>query len=216
MKFDHFLHALLPKDAKFFNYFENDVQNLLHTAKVLKDLMSPSMTKEERAQKIKLIEELEHKGDEITHHIYSELGGTFITPFDREDIHALASKLDDILDYIQGAATRIVLYRVETITPELEQLAAMIYDAVSELAKAIPHLRDLRNVEKIRENLVRINSIENAADDLFERAIANLFETCKDPIVLIKTKELLVSLETATDQCEDASNVVETIIMKNA
>lgn len=216
MKFDHFLHALLPKDDKFFNYFENDVQNLLHTAKVFKDLMSPSMTKEERAQKIKLIEELEHKGDEITHHIYSELGRTFITPFDREDIHALASKLDDILDYIQGAATRIVLYRVETITPELEQLAAMIYDAVSELAKAIPHLRDLRNVEKIRENLVRINSIENAADDLFERAIANLFETCKDPIALIKTKELLVSLETATDQCEDASNVVETIIMKNA
>ena len=216
MKFGHFLHALLPKDTKFFNYFENDVQNLLHTAKVLKDLMSPSMTKEERAQKIKLIEELEHKGDEITHHIYSELGGTFITPFDREDIHALALKLDDILDYIQGAATRIVLYRVETITPELEQLAAMIYDAVSELAKAIPYLRDLRNVEKIRENLVRINSIENAADDLFERAIANLFETCKDPIALIKTKELLVSLETATDQCEDASNVVETIIMKNA
>ncbi len=216
MKFDQFLHALLPKDDKFFNYFENDVQNLLHTAKVFKDLMLPSMTKEERAQKIKLIEELEHKGDEITHHIYSELGGTFITPFDREDIHALASKLDDILDYIQGAATRIVLYRVETITPELEQLAAMIYDAVSELSKAIPHLRDLRNVEKIRENLVRINSIENAADDLFERAIANLFETCKDPILLIKTKELLVSLETATDQCEDASNVIETIIMKNA
>lgn len=216
MKFDGVLHFLLPKDDKFFTYFEKDVQNLLHAAKVFRDLMSASISKEERAQKIRAIEELEHKGDEITHLIYSELGGTFITPFDREDIHMLASKLDDILDYIQGAATRIVLYRVEVITHEQERLATMIYDAVNELSKAIPLLRDFRHVEKIKENLVRINSIENEADDLFERAIASLFDTCKDPIQLIKTKELLVSLETATDQCEDASNVIESIIVKNA
>ncbi len=215
MKFDKFLHALLPREDKFFTYFENDVQNLLNSAKVFKDLMSPSITIEERKQKIKAIEELEHKGDEITHQIYSELGGTFITPFDREDIHGLASKLDDILDYIQGAATRIVLYRVETITPEQEKLASLIFDAVQELHRAIPHLRDFHDASSIRENLVKINSIENEADDLFERAIANLFDTCKDPILLIKNKELLVSLETATDKCEDAANAIESIIVKN-
>lgn len=216
MKLDSLLHALLPKDDKFFNYFEKDVENLLDAAKVFRNLMSNSMSKEERAQKIKRIEELEHHGDEVTHKIYSDLGSTFITPFDREDIHSLASKLDDILDFIQGAATRLLLYRVEVISPEQERLAGMILDMVYELYKAIPLLRDLSDVTQIRESLVKINSIENEADDLFERAIAGLFETCKDPILLIKTKEVLVSLETATDQCEDAANVIESIIVKTA
>jgi uncharacterized protein len=216
MNIDRLLHMLLPKDDKFFNLFEKDADNLLNAAKVFRDLMSNSISREERAQKIKRIEELEHHGDEVTHKIFSELGSTFLTPFDREDIHALASKLDDILDFIQGAATRLVLYRVEVISPEQERLAGMILDAVYELHKAIPLLRDLSDVARIRESLVKVNSIENEADDLFERAIAGLFETCKDPILLIKTKEVLVSLETATDQCEDAANVIESIMVKTA
>ena len=216
MKLDSLLHALLPKDDKFFNYFEKDVDNLMTAAKVFRDLMSNAISKEERAQKIKRIEEIEHHGDELTHQIFSDLGSTFITPFDREDIHALTSKLDDILDFIQGAATRIVLYRVDSISPEQERLAGLIYDGIVELKQAIYYLRDFRNADKIRESLVKINSMENDADDLFERAIASLFEKCKDPILLIKTKEVLVSLETATDQCEDAANVIESIIVKNA
>ncbi len=216
MKLDGLLHALLPKDDKFFSYFEKDVDNLYSAAKVFRDLMSNAISKEERAQKIRRIEEIEHHGDELTHQIFSELGANFITPFDREDIHELTSKLDDILDFIQGAANRIILYRVDTISPEQERLAALIYDAIVELRQAIYYLRDFRNADKIRESLVRINSMENEADDLFERAIADLFENCKDPILLIKTKELLVSLETATDQCEDAANAIESIIVKNA
>jgi predicted phosphate transport protein (TIGR00153 family) len=216
MKIDTLIKALVPKDDKFVRYFEKDVENLLAAAKLFKELMSNSMSKEERAQKIKKIEELEHNGDEMSHQIYSELSSTFITPFDREDIHLLTSKLDDVLDYIQGAATRIILYRVDTISPEQERLAGLIYDAVAELHRAIPRLHDLKRTAEIRESLVRINSIENEADDLFERAIASLFDNCKDPILLIKSKELLVSLETATDKCEDAANVIESIIVKNA
>jgi len=216
MKLNSLIHALLPKDDKFFNNFEKDIENLLEAATVFKALMSPQMTPQERVQRIKRIEELEHIGDEITHQIFSDLGSTFITPLDREDIHELASKLDDILDYVQGAATRITLYKVEIILPEQERLAGMIHSAVQELHRAILALRDLKNVATIRECLVKINSIENEADDLFERAIGALFETCKDPILLIKTKEILVSLETATDQCEDAANVIESIIVKNA
>jgi predicted phosphate transport protein (TIGR00153 family) len=216
MRIDAILHALLPKDDKFFVLFEKDVENLLAGAALFRDMMSPSVSKEERAQKIRKIEELEHKGDEITHSIFNELASSFITPFDREDIHELASKLDDILDYIQGAAGRIILYRVEEPTEDHAKLAVMIHEAVVELHKAIPLLRNLSNVDKIRESLVHINSIENEADDLFERAIAKLFDDCKDPIELIKTKELLVSLETATDQCEDAANVIESIMVKNA
>jgi uncharacterized protein len=216
MKLESILHALIPKDDKFFKYFEKDVENLLLAAGIFKQLMSNSISKEERAQKVKQVEELEHRGDEITHTIFSEVGATFITPFDREDIHALASELDDILDYIQGAATRLILYRVKNISPEQERLASLIHDQVVELHKAIFNLRHFKDGKFILESLVRINSIENEADDLFERAIANLFDTCDDPIKLIKMKELLVSLETATDQCEDAANVIETIIVKNA
>ncbi len=216
MKIDAILHALLPKDDFFFTLFEKDAENLLSAARTFKDLMSNTISKEERGQKIRKIEEIEHRGDEITHQIFKALGTTFITPFDREDIHDLASKLDDILDYIQGAANRIVLYRVDTISPEAERLAVLVFDGVVELNKAIPMLRDLRNSDAIKESLVKINSMENEADDLFERAIANLFDTCTDPILLIKLKELLVSLETATDQCEDAANAIESIIVKNA
>ena len=216
MKLGALLKVLLPKDDRFFELFEKDAENLLLAAQIFKDLMNDGISREERAQKIKRVEELEHKGDELTHQMFTALGGTFITPFDREDIHALASKLDDILDYLQGAATRIVLYNVKRISPEQERLAALIYEQVFELHKAVKALRNLKDVELIRESLVRINSIENEADDLFERAIADLFDNCEDPIKLIKTKELLVSLETATDECEDAANVIETIIVKNA
>ena len=216
MNLDTIIHALLPKDKQFFQYFEDDVENLLKAASVLRELMSPAMSRTEREQKIKKVEELEHRGDDVTHEIFSYLSSTFITPFDREDIHALASTLDDILDYLKGTATRISLYKVEEITSDEERLAELIYAAVQELHTAILSLRDLRSTKNIRESLVRIHSIENEADDLFERAIGNLFETCKDPILLIKTKEILVSLETATDQCEDAANVIETIMVKNA
>jgi hypothetical protein len=216
MKFDRLLHALLPKHDHFYDYFERDVENLHTASTIFKDLMDEAMSPEERAQKIRRVEELEHKGDEITHNIFSEVGSNFITPIDREDIHELASALDDILDHLKGAASRIVLYKVTSIPPEATRLAELIDMQVAELHIAIGLLRDFHNVEKMRECLVRINSIENEADDLFELAIANLFETCTDPIKLIKTKELFVSLETATDQCEDAANVIETIIVKNA
>jgi predicted phosphate transport protein (TIGR00153 family) len=216
MKVDSLLKVLLPREDKFFVYFSNDVSNLLEAAGVCKELMSNSISQGERVQKIRKIDELEHQGDVITHQILSDLGSSFITPFDREDIHTLATKLDDILDYIQEVATRIILYRVENISNEQEQLSIMIYESVDQLHKAIPSLRDLKNVESIRECLVKIHSIENEADDLYERAIADLFDHCKDPIQLIKTKELLDSLETATDQCEDAANVIESIIVKNA
>ena len=216
MKFDRILHALLPKHDHFYDYFERDVENLHQAATTFRDLMHNGISPEERAQKIRRVEELEHKGDDITHNIFSEVGTNFITPIDREDIHALASALDEVLDYLKGASTRIVLYRVLTIPPEATKLAELILLQVSELHKAIHLLRDFHNVDAMRECLVRINSLENEADDIFERAIAGLFDSCTDPIVLIKTKELYVSLETATDQCEDAANVIETIIAKNA
>lgn len=216
MRLDGILRLLLPKDEKFLHLFVKDVENLLTAATLFKEAMVSSISYQERSQKIRKLEEIEHKGDEITHQILSELSLTFITPLDREDIHALATTLDDILDYIQGTGHRMILYQIESITPEEEKLANFIYQQVLELHKAIPLLHQLKKADMIKDALVKINSIENEADDVFERAIADLFRNCKDPIELIKVKELLVSLETATDQCEDAANVIESIMIKNA
>lgn len=216
MKLDGILRFLLPKDEKFLKLFVKDVENLVTAATFLKEAMVSTISPQERAQKIRKLEELEHKGDEITHQILSELSLTFITPLDREDIHALATTLDDILDYIQGTGHRMILYQIESITLEEEKLATLIHQQVLELHKVIPLLHQLKKADTIKEALVKINSIENEADDVFERAIADLFKNCKDPIELIKMKELLVSLETATDQCEDAANVIESIMIKNA
>jgi predicted phosphate transport protein (TIGR00153 family) len=216
MKIDALIHAFLPKDDKFFRYFQRAADNLLSAASVLEALMTANISSAERSQKIKRVEELEHTGDEVTHEIFSSLQTTFITPFDREDIHALASKLDDILDFMKGAATRVTLYKVEQITADQERLAGLVHAAVKALHEAIGAIHDLSHADRIRECLVKIHSIENEADDLFERAIGSLFETCTDPIALIKSKEILVSLETATDQCEDAANVIDSIIVKNA
>ena len=173
------------------------------------------LSKEERLQKIRKLEEVEHRGDEITHRIFELLATSFITPFDREDIHSLASKLDDIVDYLQISANQIILYKIKSISIEQEKLARIIFKQAEQLHQAIQLLHTLKNASLIKDCLVTINSLENEADDLFERAIADLFENCKDPIYLIKVKGLLESMEIATDKCEDAANVIESILIKN-
>jgi predicted phosphate transport protein (TIGR00153 family) len=169
-----------------------------------------------RIEMIRLIEKLEHKGDEITHTIFSELATTFITPFDREDIQYLASGLDDIIDYIHGSAKRIELYKIDPIHPSMVKLAELIQQCAKELNEAVGSLRSMRNMTKIRESLVKVNSIENHADDLFDNAVARLFEDEKNAVEIIKIKEVLSALETATDKCEDVANTIETIILKQA
>ena len=162
------------------------------------------------------IDELENKGDELTHQIYLELSKNFITPFDREDIAALASAIDDVADYIQGAANRMSLYRIDDLNEAILQLSDLILQGSIDMGKAVNELKDLKNVRSITDSCIRINSIENQADIIFDRAVADLFLYEKDAIRLIKYKEILAALETATDMCEDAANVMETILVKNA
>jgi len=215
MSANSILQFLVPKDKKFYPLFEQSAANLVAISKVLVDaLVAPST--EKRIGFIRQIEKLEHVGDDITHEIFNEVGTTFITPFDREDIQRLASVMDDVLDFIHGSAKRIELYKVETIHPSMVKLSELILECAEELNMAIGNLRNLRNVQKIREALVRINSIENHADDIFDNAIARLFETETNAIEIMKIKEILSALETATDKCEDAANVIESIIVKAA
>ena len=205
----------IPKDRKFYPLFEQASANLVVISKVLYEALTTD-SPEKRKAYIREIEKLEHVGDDITHQIFQEVGTSFITPFDREDIQQLASVLDDVIDYIHGSAKRIELYKVERIHPSMIKLSELIMQCSDELNTAITGLRSMKNMMKIREALVRINSIENHADDVFDNAVARLFEDEKDAIEIIKIKEVLSALETATDKCEDAANVIESVMIKQA
>jgi predicted phosphate transport protein (TIGR00153 family) len=205
----------VPKDRKFYPLFEQATANLVEISKVLYEaLTTPSA--EKRIAYIRQIEKLEHIGDDITHQIFQEISTTFITPFDREDIQRLASVIDDVLDYIHGSAKRIELYRVDPIHPSMIKLAELIVNCSAELNLAVCGLRSMRNAHKIKESLVKINYIENHADDIFDNAVARLFEDNVSAIEVIKIKEVLSALETATDKCEDAANVIESIVIKQS
>jgi predicted phosphate transport protein (TIGR00153 family) len=211
----NFIQFFIPQDRKFFPLFEKASGNLFQISKVLVEMVNSSAP-EKRRELIKEIERLEHVGDNVTHEIFSELSTNFITPFDREDIHALVSSLDDIVDYIHGSAKRMDLYKISEIHPSVSKLAELVLQGAQELNVAVIALRKRKNLNLIKEACVKINSIENHADDVFDMTIANLFEEEKDAVKIIKMKEILSALETATDKCEDAANVLESILVKNA
>jgi len=206
---------MMPKNALFFDLFSEDTSNLVDQAKVFNQMFQLT-DPEEIAKSIRQIRDFEQKGDDITHKIFMELSDNFITPFDREDIHALATSIDDIADFINGCATRIQLYNVQQFSKTMELMSEVLLKQVIEIDAAIYDLRSMKNVQRVREAIVRINSLENHADDLFDESIARLFAEASDPLELIKTKEVLSSLETATDKCEDVANVLESILVKNS
>lgn len=215
MSLNTIFQYFVPKDRKFFPLFEQASSNLIKLGEKLVEAVNTEDIST-RKELFKEISHLEHVGDEITHQIFLELGKNFITPFDREDIHRLASAIDDVADYIHGSANRMLLYNVEEITPPIKELSDLILEAVTDLDKAIRELRNLKNIRAIADSCVRINSIENKADDVFDKAVGQLFDFEKDAIVVIKYKEVLFGLETATDKCEDAANILEGILIKHA
>jgi predicted phosphate transport protein (TIGR00153 family) len=215
MSLNSIFQYFVPKDKKFFPLFEQAGNNLIEMSQLLKDIVN-SNNPEKKKEFTRKMEDLEHKGDNITHQIHLELGKNFITPFDREDIHSLASSLDDVADFIHGAANRMDLYKVEKATEPMIEIADLLVEATEHVSKAIHELRDLKNIRNITDSCVRINSVENKADYIFDKAVADLFKFEKDAISLIKHKEVLSAMEDATDKCEDVANVLESILVKNA
>ncbi|MVZ66804.1 DUF47 family protein [Sphingobacterium sp. DK4209] len=215
MSLNSIFQYFVPKDKKFFPLFEQAGSNLIDMAKLLKESVHTSDL-QLRTNNSKLLEDLEHKGDNLTHQIHLELGKNFITPFDREDIHALASSLDDVADFIHGASNRMELYKVINTSEPMKEISSLILEATEHVAKALFELKDLKNIRNITDSCVRINSVENKADYIFDKAVAELFEFEKDAINLIKYKEVLSAMEDATDKCEDVANVLESILVKNA
>lgn len=204
------LARLLPRERSFFNLFMDVTANMQQGAQALAALFQDYRDVAARAQGIK---DLEHKGDQLTHDIITRLNQTFVTPFDREDIHALTTKLDDVLDLIDAVATRLVIYRVETLRPGAAELADILVRSTAQIHAAVSRLE---RQDGIIEHCIEINRLENEGDTAVRAAIAHLFREEKDPVELIKWKEILEVLETATDKCEDVANVLESVVLKSA
>jgi uncharacterized protein Yka (UPF0111/DUF47 family) len=208
-----FLKLFTPKSKIFFELFEKMADNSYKMASILKAVVAETDF-DKRASLISQVEDLEHANDELTHNVFTELGRNFITPFDREDIHYLATSLDDIADYTYAAAKKINFYRVNPNDMGMQKMAELIEQGAAQVRIAVTELRDMKNMRNITEALVKINSIENQADDIFDMSIEKLFATEPDAKEVIKKREIYQVMEIVTDKCEDASNVIESIIIK--
>jgi len=204
------LPRLLPKEEKFFDMLKASAGNLLKGAKALKDLVENYTDVEEKVGNIKKIE---HQGDTIIHNIIDKLDKTFITPIEREDIHILASELDDVLDAIEGIASRLYNFKIPKPTPECIRLVAIIYQSVEQIEKAIS---DLEHFDGLSRFCIEINRLENEADQISQQMIGQLLDEEPDWRVAIKWKEIYGRLETAADHCENIADVIESIVVKSA
>jgi predicted phosphate transport protein (TIGR00153 family) len=202
--------SLIPKDEKFYEMFNGIAENIHAGALLLSEMFQNLAKSAEYAGKIK---DVEHKGDAMTHNLITKLNQTFITPFDREDIHSLTSKLDDVLDLIDAVASRFGIFKLTNVTPHASHLMDLVCQSTKELVKAV---RALKVHNSVLEHCVEVNRLEHVTDEIFREALANLFENEKDPIALIKYKEVYEALEQATDRCEDVANILEAIVVKNA
>jgi len=215
MALQSFLKIFMPKNKIFYDLFEKVAENVAKMGSLLRDVVAePDFDK--RAALIVRIEDLEHANDELTHNLFTELGRNFITPFDREDIHYLATSLDDVADYIYAAAKKINFYRVNPNDTGMHKFSELIEQGADQLKIAVSELRDMKNMRNITEALVKINSIENQADDVFDFSIEKLFDIEPDAKEVIKKRDIYQVMEIVTDKCEDVSNVIESIIIKYA
>jgi len=201
-----------PAEGKgFFELFERHAGKTLEAARLLQAMMKNPVDLSDQARRIKAVE---HEGDVITHRAVEMLHRTFVTPIDRGDIHRLISRLDDVLDLIDATSERVWLYGIDTADRDACDLADTLVNAVSEVARAMAGLRDLRNREALLHVCMEINRYENEGDTLLRRAVARLFQDSKEPLMVIKWKDIYEFLENAIDRCEDVANVVEGVALE--
>jgi len=206
------IKKIFPKEINFFEMFEKAALNVNRGAISLVEMMDNFGVAEVKAKEIY---EAEQEGDMITHEVLRRLNKTFITPLDREDIHSLISRLDDVLDLIWASADRAVLFKLNNPLPEAAELAKTLHETTEIITKAINCLKD-KKYSYIQEYCIEINRLENRCDRIFREALVKLFDNIKDPIIVIKWKEVYEHLEDASDKCEDVANILESIVLKHA
>jgi uncharacterized protein len=200
----------MPREDNFFEMFIALADNCHQGAQVLVEMFQKDDGAEKYAERIK---DLEHAGDNLTHTLLTRLNQTFVTPFDREDIQALSSRIDDVLDLIDAAASRMVTYKIPHARPGVADLAQILYESTRQVVVVVGALN---KHDAVLEKCIEINRLENEADRLSRILIARLFDEEKDPVQIIKWKEIIEVIEAAVDKCEDVANVIETVTLKNA
>ncbi len=203
---------LLPKEHGFFDQFDKHSATGLEAARLFVEMLDHYGDAPAKARRIA---EVEHQADEITHRTLEMLHSTFITPLDRDQIHALITAMDDVVDLIHGASRRLILYGITEPTPALKELARTLLHSVEETEKAVHGLRDLKNAALILKSCVEINKLENDGDALRDDAIANLLKNEKNAVEVLKWKEIYDVVETALDCCEDVANIIEGVVLEN-
>jgi predicted phosphate transport protein (TIGR00153 family) len=203
---------LVPKEAVFFDLFEKAAANAHECTQSLVEFLDRFDDLPNRARRIK---DLEHVGDELTHETIERLNQTFITPLDREDIHELVCRVDDILDLVDTAVDRIVLFKLQKPLDETKQLAQCLVRSTSLIREMMPFLRNMKDADLVRQRVREVHRLESEADRIERQALAALFEKNPDPIYVIKWMNIIETLESATDRCEDVANVIEGIVLKN-
>lgn len=214
MSINSIFQFFVPKDKKFFPLFEQASSNLILLAETLHEAVNAP--KDERENYFNKIEELEANIEEITHKTHLELSKNFITPFDREDIHSLIKAIDNVADFMHGAASKMRLYQVEKITKSIRKLTEINLEASQLIGVGIKELKDMNNHKAIKETCKRISKLESKADSVFDKAVADIFENESDAKNIIKYKEVLSALESASDKCKSVANVMEQISVKHS
>jgi len=204
---------LLPRETSFFDFFDSHAALTVEGAK---EFLSMVSTNANIVAKAKRIKEIEHETDVITHHCVEALHRTFITPIERDDIHRLITRMDDVMDYIEAAAERMVLYEIHESTAEVRDMSDVLVRAMEGVQLAVRGLRDMKNAQSIVKACIDVNRLENEADTILRNAVAHLFKEVRDPITVIKWKEIYENLENATDRCEDVANIIEGVVLEHA
>ena len=202
-----------PRDFNFFELFEKQISYAVDAARFFKEVVSQGCVNEDSLSKMSAIE---HQADDVAHTIIEQLNKTFITPIDREDIHALAMETDDIVDMINTIVNRMRIYNITGVDKNLQEFAVVIEQSVQAVARAIGGLRDIKNVKVVFDACVEVNRLENVGDSMRDKMLMELFATVKDPIAVIKWKDIYVDAETVLDVCEDVAHVVDSIMVKQA
>ena len=202
----------LPRETSFFDFFE---QHAALTIEGTKEFLSMVTTGANIATKCRRISDIEHETDTITHRCVEALHKTFITPIDRDAIHRLITRMDDVMDYVEAAAERIELYEISTMTSDVRDLSDVLHRSAQQVEVAIRELRTLKDTQHTLKLCIDINRLENEADAILRRSVARLFKEEKDPIMVIKWKEIYENLENASDRCEDVANIIEGVILEH-
>jgi uncharacterized protein len=207
------LFRFLPKEFNFFDLFEQQAKYAVAAAECFQDLVAKKVLDDASLARM---HDIEHQGDDVAHTILDSLNKTFITPFDREDIHKLAKELDDITDMLYTIVNRMKVYKVEGANKNLMEFAVTINESARAVSRAVGGLRDAKKSKEVSEACVEVNRLENLGDTMRDTVLAELFETEKDPVAIIKLKEIYQDAETVLDICEDVAHVVQSILVKQA